>query len=54
MRNNYAPGFSYADFATSFRAEFFDSDFWADMIKKSGARLETAGLFIIDDTVTNS
>lgn len=38
MKKNYPPNFSYADFATDFRAEFFDPNLWADLIAKSGAR----------------
>ena len=38
MKNNYRQGFSYADFAPMFRAEFFDPDLWADLLERSGAR----------------
>lgn len=38
MKKNYPPNFEYADFASSFRAEFFDPDAWADLLAKSGAR----------------
>ena len=38
MKKNYPPWFSYANFAPSFRAEFFDPNLWADLIAKSGAR----------------
>lgn len=38
MKKNYRPGFSYADFAPMFRAEFFDPDSWADLLARSGAR----------------
>ena len=38
MKKNYRPGFSYADFAPMFRAEFFDPDLWADLLERSGAR----------------
>lgn len=38
MRKNYPPGFNYADFASQFRAEFFDPDSWAELFKASGAR----------------
>jgi len=38
MRKNYPPGFTYADFAPMFRAEFFDPDLWADLLQRSGAR----------------
>lgn len=38
MKKNYPPGFSYADFAPMFKAEFFDPDQWADLLARSGAR----------------
>ncbi|XP_056288587.1 tissue alpha-L-fucosidase-like [Pseudoliparis swirei] len=38
MRENYPPGFEYADFATQFHAEFFNPDDWADIFKASGAK----------------
>lgn len=38
MRRNYRPGFTYADFAPQFTAEFFDPARWADIFAKSGAR----------------
>ena len=38
MKKNYRQGFSYADFAPMFRAEFFDPDLWADLLERSGAR----------------
>ncbi|XP_031179051.1 tissue alpha-L-fucosidase-like [Sander lucioperca] len=38
MQKNYPPGFKYADFASEFRAEFFEPDNWADIFKASGAR----------------
>ncbi|KAA8586197.1 hypothetical protein FQN60_007766 [Etheostoma spectabile] len=38
MQKNYPPGFKYADFASEFRAEFFEPDKWADIFKASGAR----------------
>lgn len=38
MKENYPPGFSYADFGPMFRAELFNPDEWADLLKKSGAR----------------
>lgn len=34
----YGTNTTYADFATAFRAEFFDPAQWADLFKKSGAR----------------
>ena len=38
MKENYRPGFTYADFAPMFTAEFFNPDHWADILKASGAR----------------
>ena len=38
MEKNYRPGFSYADFAPMFKAEFFDPNQWADIFQASGAR----------------
>ncbi|XP_028674646.1 LOW QUALITY PROTEIN: tissue alpha-L-fucosidase-like [Erpetoichthys calabaricus] len=38
MKKNYPPGFSYADFAPEFKAEFFDPEEWADLFRDSGAK----------------
>lgn len=38
MKKNYRPGFTYADFAPKFTAEFFNADQWADIFNTSGAR----------------
>ena len=38
MTDNYRPGFTYADFAPMFHAEFFDPNEWADIFKASGAK----------------
>lgn len=38
MAKNYPPGFTYADFAKDFKAEYFDPDYWADLFKESGAK----------------
>ncbi|XP_077152257.1 tissue alpha-L-fucosidase [Ranitomeya variabilis] len=38
MSKNYPPGFSYADFAPQFTAEFFDPDAWAELFEAAGAR----------------
>lgn len=38
MADNYPPGFTYADFAPKFTAEFFDPYEWADILKHSGAK----------------
>lgn len=37
IKNNYPPGWKYADFAPQFRAEFFEPDYWAELFKASGA-----------------
>lgn len=33
MEKNYPPGFTYADFAPQFTAEFFDPNKWAEIFK---------------------
>ena len=38
MRDNYPPGFSYADFGPQFTARFFDPDDWADLFQAAGAK----------------
>ena len=38
MKKNYRPGFSYADFAPMFKAEFYDPNQWADIFGASGAQ----------------
>ena len=38
MKANYPPGFTYADFAAQFTAEFFDPDRWTDVFKAAGAK----------------
>ncbi|CAL1527440.1 unnamed protein product, partial [Lymnaea stagnalis] len=38
MKMNYPPGFTYADFAPMFTAEFYNPDQWADIFKASGAQ----------------
>ncbi|KAM6216952.1 tissue alpha-L-fucosidase [Rhynchocyon petersi] len=38
MRNNYPPGFSYADFGPQFTATFFEPSNWADLFVAAGAR----------------
>jgi len=38
MNRNYRPGFTYADFAKDFTAEFYNPDQWADIFKASGAK----------------
>ncbi len=39
MEKNFKPNFEYADFASMFKAEFYDPDYWANIIKSSGAKL---------------
>ena len=38
VNKNYPPGWTYADFAPQFRAEFYDPNQWADIFKASGAK----------------
>ncbi len=38
MKDHYPPGWTYADFAPGFTAEFYDPNQWADVFKASGAR----------------
>jgi len=38
MNKNYPPGFTYADFAPMFTAEFYEPDKWAEIFKASGAK----------------
>jgi len=38
MTKNYPPGFTYADFAPKFTAEFYEPDKWAEILKASGAK----------------
>ncbi|XP_076804146.1 alpha-L-fucosidase-like [Clavelina lepadiformis] len=38
MSKNYPPEFTYADFAKSFKAEFYDPNQWADLFEESGAQ----------------
>ena len=40
MKDNYPPGWTYADFAPQFTAEFYDPDQWARIIQASGAKWE--------------
>ncbi|ELT88295.1 hypothetical protein CAPTEDRAFT_91196, partial [Capitella teleta] len=37
MDENYRPGFTYADFAPQFTAEFYDPNQWADIFQAAGA-----------------
>ncbi|XP_030840020.1 alpha-L-fucosidase [Strongylocentrotus purpuratus] len=37
MKENFRPGFTYADFGPMFTAEFFDPNAWADILEASGA-----------------
>ena len=38
MKQNYRPGFKYADFAPQFTAEFFNASQWVDIFSASGAQ----------------
>ena len=38
MKANYRPGFTYADFASQFTAEFYDPVEWAKLFEAAGAR----------------
>ena len=38
MEDNYAPDFTYADFAPQFQAAFYNPDSWADLFQASGAK----------------
>jgi alpha-L-fucosidase len=38
MKKNYLPGFTYADFAKDFKAEFFNPDQWTELLTASGAK----------------
>lgn len=38
VKENYGPGFSYADFAPLFKAEFYNAYEWAEIFQASGAR----------------
>lgn len=38
MKDNYRPGFTYADFAPQFCAELFEPNRWADILVASGAK----------------
>ena len=40
MKKNYRPGFTYADFASQFTAEFYDPVEWAKLFEAAGARYE--------------
>ncbi len=38
MKENYPPDFTYADFAKQFTAELYNANYWADVLKASGAK----------------
>lgn len=38
MKENYPPGFSYADFAPQFTARFFHPDQWVELFQAAGAK----------------
>ena len=47
MKRNYPPGFSYAEFAPKFTAEFYDPLEWAEIFKSSGAKYAISFLHLI-------
>ncbi|KAG1673191.1 Alpha-L-fucosidase [Nymphon striatum] len=38
MKDNYPPGFTYADFAAQFTTEFYDAKKWVELFQASGAK----------------
>ena len=38
MKDNYRPGFSYAEFAPDYRATFFDPKKWVEVVQAAGAK----------------
>jgi alpha-L-fucosidase len=40
MKKNYPQDWTYADFASQFRADLFDPKQWANIFKQSGAKYE--------------
>ena len=46
LKQNYPPDFTYADFAATFRAELFNPDEWADILKSARVKLVTCFLGI--------
>jgi len=46
MEKNYPPGFTYADFAPQFKAEFFNPDQWVDIFKAAGAKYDLSMFFL--------
>ena len=38
MNKNYPPNFKYPDFASQFKAEFYDPNSWVDILNGSGAK----------------
>jgi len=38
MKKNYRPGFTYQDFASDFKLEFFNASEWVNLFERSGAR----------------
>jgi len=47
MKKNYPPGFTYADFAPQFKAEFFNPDQWVDIFKAAGAKYGLTIIFFL-------
>ena len=38
MKKNYPPNFQYPDFASDFKAEFYDPEKWLNIFNSSGAK----------------
>jgi alpha-L-fucosidase len=38
MEKNYPPNFQYQDFASDFKASFYNPDEWAELFEASGAK----------------
>jgi len=53
MEKNYPPGFTYADFAPQFKAEFFNPDQWADIFKASGAKYVSVNVIVVTVRLIN-
>jgi len=47
IEQNYPPGFTYADFAATFRAELFNPDEWADIFKSARVKSVTHFLSVL-------
>jgi len=47
IKQNYPPDVTYADFAATFHAEFFNPDEWADIFKSAGVKSVTHNISFI-------